>query len=765
MGLLQFPNELLTNIAGYLTIKEISNFCRSSRDLHAALDSLLYRRVRGDADVLQWAIRRGITQTVRKLLQGGTSPDPYMLDESRHRIQIPGFSSGLDYQMQLYILEQQNRRRLRIMTEWGEDGFQPLEQWMTAIHLAASLGYDDIIELLLDYGATVNALSQDFCKCDYRLEDHDARTVKPWWMPLHTAICHGNYATARLLVARGASFQIAPRAIGSSSDCVTALHLSCYIGALELSRFLLESYHPQIDTRDHQGLTPLAWAYMSRQWDTIEWLVQNGANIDANIGNGRSLLWDACFHRQLDEAHRLLELGANPRYYIGTSPLHYCCSESNTVKNTDQSATPSLTEPIRRLALAKRLVEAGADVNAQRPLDEATPLSLAAAAGSTAVVEYLLEAGALIDSQDVRGQTPLMKACSLAALPNVWLPTIKLLLQRGASTILMDNENRTALELFCESRKGHPDEAIIIGLLIEYGSPPNATSDSHLSLIHSFFMSNNLDISRYLQTVGTKLPTQLELMEMLNHAITNDDANALRFTLQLEGATELLCTETRLFDALDCCHNNVAEIIFDAGAPWTYTKWGATCLFCACRIDNVNLVRKLLAVGADPNCFTDYGESPLAIAIEYGNVAIFGALLDHGAEPFPSSINTYTLKPRDGALLRAILRGKVEIVDVIMKRGLYNSASAAEQIRSMYLVCNQKPSPVSLALLRALLSGGADPNMRLLQPSTANYCLPLQVVMAHENQEAADLLHSYGATPLPQEASWHPPVYAADSLQ
>ncbi|KAI0841009.1 ankyrin [Hypoxylon sp. FL0890] len=681
MGLLQFPNELLTQVAEDLTIKDMSSFHLSCRDLYTALDPFLYRRARGDAGVLYWAVKHRNTQVVKKLLEAGAHPDQYMFKDLHRRTQLPERESS--------------------------------EPWMTALHLAASLGYDDIIELLLDHGASVNALSQGFCSCAYRLKDEDNSTANPFWMPLHTAMCHGNDATARLLLARGASFQVAPRPIGSSSGYVTALHISCYMGALEISRLLLKSCRPHVDIRDHQGLTPLAWAYMSRQWDTIEWLVQNGANIDAHVGNGRSLLWDACYHWRLSEAYRLLELGANPRYYIGTSPLHYCCCDSSTV--TDLCAPPGLTRPIDRLTLAKRLVKAGADVNAKRPLDQATPLSLAAAAGSVPVVGYLLEAGAGINSQDIRGYTPLMQACSRAVQEeDSRLPTIRLLLDRGASTTLVDTKGWTALEHFCESRKRHPDNAVIIKLLIEHGSPPNAASNPYLSLIHSFFMDNELDISKYLRTVGTRLPDKNELMEMLDHAVKRHDVDAFRFVLQFEGTTEMLRTETRLFDALYAQSYDAAEIIFDAGA------------------------------GADPNCFTEYGGSPLTLAIEYGNVAIFEALM----EPFCELSSG----------------GEVEILDTIMKRGLYKPAPAAEQIRSMYFVCDQEPSSDSLALLHALLRGGADPNMRLLHPPTADYCLPLQVVMGHENHEAVELLYSYGATRLPPEALWGPLNYAVDSL-
>ncbi|KAI1406764.1 hypothetical protein F5Y13DRAFT_176397 [Hypoxylon sp. FL1857] len=63
---------------------------------------------------------------------------------------------------------------------------------MTALHLAASLGYDDVVVLLLDYGADINALSQGFCGCNYRLGNDDSDKVKPWWMPLHTAIVSVN---------------------------------------------------------------------------------------------------------------------------------------------------------------------------------------------------------------------------------------------------------------------------------------------------------------------------------------------------------------------------------------------------------------------------------------------------------------------------------------------------------------------------------------------------------------------------------------------
>ncbi|KAI1807176.1 ankyrin [Daldinia bambusicola] len=755
MALLQLPNELLAMITNYLDIKDISRTCRSCNALYQVLDHILYYRVDDKVKALFNVIDRGQTRAVRKLLAAGANPDQALFAHPLY--DAVGTNPSLrDYQMQLMLLDQHNRRMQR--SSGLSDQVSSL--FWTPLHLAAGWGHDDIVNLLLDHGANVNALSYGFCYCIdmpkflRKLRPELPGTDKTeflWWMPLHTAICYKKYSTAYILVTRGAPFQVASRALGSSSSYVTALHISSCTASIDFCSFLLDYYKPPIDIRDHRGMSPLHWAYRADRWDMVKWLVRNGADINASDNDGCTLLLDACATARFSTALDLIELGACPHPGFTTTPLHCCCDIIIPPKSVVSSSHEWWrSDGGDQLKLIKRLVETGADVNALSD-DGDTPLALAADRGLYPIVEYLLDAGAALGLRDDRGMTPLMRACMLGSLENYQLSTVRVLLQRGASVTDVDSEGRNAMEIVCSRGNAHRDTFAIVKLLLEYGSPHNAVSSSTKSLIFPLYMSGNTEVCEHLMTLNTKNPSRKELDSMIFEAIKSRDADSLRFVLQFKDATKVLNTKTRLLHAIETQNFAVAHVILDAGAPWEHvSRTGWTAFLYACKGGNVPLARILLERGADPNQPTKAGETPLDLAVAQGDVTLFELLLDNGASPYPPLIYGPRGKPHAGALFQAVQCQRSGIVEAIMRRNLFCSAPAVEKIRSMYYLCNQGTGICSASneCLKALLRGGADPNMPLLRPSTLDYCLPLQVAMAEQNQEAVELLLNYGATPL-----------------
>jgi uncharacterized protein len=113
------------------------------------------------------------------------------------------------------------------------------------------------------------------------------------------------------------------------------------------------------------------------------------------------------------------------------------------------------------LDLAKRLLEAGASVEARDRLG-ARPLAGAAAAGQPELVTLFLERGAPIDAQNLDGSTALYQAAE-----NGRLPIVRLLIERGANVSLPGRNGITPL-----SAGAYMGSVPIVELLMEKGADP-----------------------------------------------------------------------------------------------------------------------------------------------------------------------------------------------------------------------------------------------------------------------------------------------------
>ena len=209
----------------------------------------------------------------------------------------------------------------------------PTRYYWTPLHAAARRGNKEIIALLLDHGANINALSHGYCRCSYpvaTLPKDVPSPMHPLWTPLHTAICSGHYDAACFLLIRGASILVSTRGDGSVGNRVTALHSACYSGCTEFLKYLVQKrYQTSVNCEDHLGMTPISYAYYAGNWDCIEWLAENGANLDARLGD-MTLFKHACLYSRFYEAYRLVELGASMDYSlqpVERTALQCCCSQ------------------------------------------------------------------------------------------------------------------------------------------------------------------------------------------------------------------------------------------------------------------------------------------------------------------------------------------------------------------------------------------------------------------------------------------------------
>jgi len=178
---------------------------------------------------------------------------------------------------------------------------------------------------------------------------------------------------------------------------------------LDLVRVLVEA-GADVNARDKSYNTPLNSAFRWNQdvLSVVELLLAHGADVNARTEQRRTpldravlyLASPAIDHVRLIET--LLRFGANP----------------NPPRRDEEDPGPPLCTVVRsgNIRIVRMLIEAGADVNAADRWR--TPLTCAAEKGFDQIVELLLDAGADPSVRDPKGCTPIELVVPLEEMTN-----------------------------------------------------------------------------------------------------------------------------------------------------------------------------------------------------------------------------------------------------------------------------------------------------------------------------------------------------------
>jgi ankyrin repeat protein len=229
---------------------------------------------------------------------------------------------------------------------------------------AANKGYTDIVRLLLDKGVPV-----------------DIRDEKSGATAMMAAAGGGKIDTVRLLLDRGAN----PNA-RSFADW-SALMYAAAFGATHFPvTALLVERGAEVNAQNNLGNAPLQLvAHNSGDTDTVIFLLDKGAKIDAQARDGWTALIDAIDTNHVTAAKILIERGANVNIAAQTG---WTALMAAALKNQGD--------------VAAMLIAKGADVNATaRPVVDGRPVSKSTTALEVAknlkhveVVKMLEQAGA-----------------------------------------------------------------------------------------------------------------------------------------------------------------------------------------------------------------------------------------------------------------------------------------------------------------------------------------------------------------------------------
>ena len=348
--------------------------------------------------------------------------------------------------------------------------------------------------------------------------------------------------------------------------------------------------------------------------ETIQEIIDHGADVDAVNKRGRTALLLGCFYRQLDSVKVLLGAGADPTIADeeGFSCLH-AAIDGYCSKDTLQA-----------------LIDHGAHVDATRK-DGTNALLRACTTGQSESLMFLVEAGADVSITKPDGSTYLHTAvkgdCSKEALQKI--------IEQGVINVnVVNRQYETALLLACESTQTN-----IVNLLLRKGVDPNISDIQGSTSLHAAV--HGCCANETLQDIINH-KVQLDYQDndgktalLLSSSYRQQES--LKFLLEAGSNPNIVDNDgdTCLHAAVKGgCSKTIIYAIIDHDAHVNATnKDNQTALAIACVKKNVNAINVLLNAGANPNITDADGDTCLhTAALKECSKEVLHAVIDHGVD-------------------------------------------------------------------------------------------------------------------------------------
>jgi ankyrin repeat protein len=394
----------------------------------------------------------------------------------------------------------------------------PNEKGWTALHYACSGGHERVVKTLIEAGA-------------------NATIAEGGITPLHLACYNSHSDIATYLICQSdvdvghcdASGMCALN-IAESKNLLSLLDTLCQreylpmagknfapvvvqdmfltateFGDISLMERMLELGADIDYSRPSDGLTAVTVACEKKNFSALEFLFQNGSNVNCLNGNGFTALHLACSHSNPTEEDLEMilfllrhEASLNVFGSTGVTPFHMILA--------DQTLSRLLSDDF----FASQTIFPDLKNRLGQP-----PLHIAILAGSLASLDFLLNQTIDINAQDADQATALSLACRCGHV----MMSLKLI-QKGADVNLCDSKGNSPLSLACGS-----GNLKLAQLLYDQNADVNLCTKTGDSLLHIACQNGRFVLAKWLVSIGLKL-------DCLNEAGQSPRSAGLQFNGQ-----------------------------------------------------------------------------------------------------------------------------------------------------------------------------------------------------------------------------------------
>ena len=581
---------------------------------------------------------------------------------------------------------------IKMLMQNGADIQASNSNGLTVIHFASRNSNQEVVEFLLKSN-----------KISVNAADNLNKT------PLMYA-CYdgGRLDNIKRLIQNGADIQ------ARDSNGSTVLHFASALSNQEVVEFLLNLNEISVNAINHFSQTPLIYAcYDGGRLDNIKMLRQNGADIQASISNGSTVLHFASCDSNQEVVEFLLksnEISVNATNNLNQTPLMHACYDGGRLDNI------------------KMLIQNGADIQASNS-NGLTVIHFASRNSNQEVVEFLLKSDKIsVNAADNLNRTPLMYACCDGGR----LDNIKILIQNGADIYARDNNGSTVLH--CASASSNQE---VVEFLLKLNKiSVNATNHfNQTPLMHACVDGDRLDKIKMLLKNGANIQARDYYGSTVLHiASRNSKQEVVEFLLKLNEISVNATDNLNITPLMDACSNsghldNIKMLIQNGADIQASSSIGSTVLHFASALSNQEVIEFLLKSNEiSVNATDNFNQTPLMYACyDGGRLDNIKMLIQNGADTQASCSNGSTV------LHFASRNSNQEVVEFLLnlKEISVNATDYLNQTPLMYACCDGG----RLDNIKMFRQNGAD-----IQASSSNGSTVLHFASASSNQEIVEFL-------------------------